>query len=150
MKLVTNTLLVACDQFCSAIKDFLLVRTGKTLSLLCSTLAWREAFKANLQLQHKLGSADPKNEFASSFKDQLSQAANWGGEEKTQGFFDVPRIIYASRTHSQLSQAVQEMKRTAYKLVNRIIFMLVRGRGVGYWVVGHESLVGGCLKPWLN
>lgn len=32
--------------------------------------------------------------------------------------WSMPKIIYASRTHSQLSQAMQELKRSAYKHVN--------------------------------
>ncbi|MEN2498399.1 MAG: Regulator of telomere elongation helicase 1, variant 2 [Marteilia pararefringens] len=52
--------------------------TGKTLSLLCSTLAW-------------LRSAKVQN--------------NWPKP---------PKIIYATRTHSQISQLIGEIKKTAY------------------------------------
>ena len=33
----------------------------------------------------------------------------------TASFFEAPRVLYASRTHSQLSQAVQELKNTIYR-----------------------------------
>ncbi|RNF22456.1 putative helicase [Trypanosoma conorhini] len=58
--------------------------TGKTLSLLCSVLAWLEKRQARQQ-------RGPESEGA-----------------------DMPRVIYCSRTHAQLSQVIRELKRTRY------------------------------------
>nr|KYP46912.1 Regulator of telomere elongation helicase 1 [Cajanus cajan] len=58
--------------------------TGKTLCLLCATLAWRKK---------------DKNEIS------LSQS-------ELSGF---STIVYASRTHSQIRQVIQELKRTSYR-----------------------------------
>lgn len=70
--------------------------TGKTLCLLCATLAWR---------RHRM---DRIKENSVSWEAQADPNA----PRATGG---VPRIWYSSRTHSQLKQVIKELKRTSYK-----------------------------------
>ncbi|KAF4320436.1 hypothetical protein BBO99_00003065 [Phytophthora kernoviae] len=84
--------------------------TGKTLCLLCATLAWRR------QLMKKLGVNGVTSALTARrpAKSSLAYEGYDSGEEGTESP-QIPRIIYSSRTHSQLKQVVQELKNTSYR-----------------------------------
>lgn len=72
--------------------------TGKTISLLCSSLAW--------QLENNAKCKGPRIKLEYHSEPQSSLAPN---------VFTKPTyIIYASRTHAQLQQVVVELKKTSY------------------------------------
>lgn len=87
--------------------------TGKTLCLLCATLAWQRnqakiiADSNNLQLSQQQEKAPTEN---SSILNASKPASK-----------RVPTIIYASRTHSQISQVVRELANTRYRPKHAIL-----------------------------
>lgn len=134
--------------------------TGKSLALLCATLAWREAYVAALQLRANGGcdeklfksvglSATPEapvcedqgnRDACRSNEQDLSHpvsgeveepvAQKTGGENGSSVLqallsavkpgaapveLRAPRIVFSSRTHSQLAQAIGELKTTIYR-----------------------------------
>lgn len=71
--------------------------TGKTLCLLCSTLAWQLEQRSHLNTNNTNGDGN--------INININTDSASSGQTKK-----VPTIIYASRTHSQLSQVVKEMR----------------------------------------
>lgn len=76
--------------------------TGKTLCLLCATLAWQRQQARSL----------PQNSQMTQSTSVLPSQADTTEPIKPHR---VPTIIYASRTHSQLSQVVRELRNTRYR-----------------------------------
>ena len=66
--------------------------TGKTLALLCSVLGWRSELMTNYEKLRRFE------------RDGDSLHVRNG----------IPNVIYSSRTHGQIDQVVQELKRTQY------------------------------------
>ncbi|XP_064466127.1 regulator of telomere elongation helicase 1 homolog isoform X1 [Ornithodoros turicata] len=95
--------------------------TGKTLSLLCSSLAWLEDKKAAMQLRGNIGIGELQSDRrGSGILTSLTDAFD-DPRGDVHGMYGTPKIIYSSRTHSQLSQVVGELKNCNYKYVKSVV-----------------------------
>ncbi|XWS14360.1 hypothetical protein CRYUN_Cryun35bG0002700 [Craigia yunnanensis] len=106
--------------------------TGKSLSLLCSTLAWQQNYKLkNLQgnLPHSTpapeaitdplghgGGFIPETQPSSIPPSGVSEPSLHAGNSKKKKKNVAPIIYYASRTHSQISQVIREYRKTSYRV----------------------------------
>ncbi|XP_046666783.1 LOW QUALITY PROTEIN: regulator of telomere elongation helicase 1 homolog [Homalodisca vitripennis] len=100
--------------------------TGKTLSLLCSSLAWLQAKKAQAQAtaQGLLLNNDSQQTFNTTLQAELKKSTGVpesSGDAMWSERLATPHIIYASRTHSQLTQVMKELKRSGYSHVKAAI-----------------------------
>lgn len=70
--------------------------TGKTLCLLCATLAWRETYVAQLQLQQRLSSDQNGSNYVQTLGDELKEAAygqSWGVSNDDKGNYSIELAI---------------------------------------------------------
>lgn len=99
--------------------------TGKSLSLLCSALAWQKNHQSKI-LYSNISHSKPAPE---AFTDPLAHGGGFVPEAEPSGNPEptpfvansknhkkTPKIFYATRTHSQITQVIREYRKTTYRV----------------------------------
>ncbi|KAK3129502.1 hypothetical protein QOZ80_6BG0480720 [Eleusine coracana subsp. coracana] len=90
--------------------------TGKSLSLLCSALAWQRNYPLRSPDPPPAAAKDPFLHGGGFVADETQTQATPGVPEKATKKKNVPTIYYATRTHSQITQVVREYRKTSYRV----------------------------------
>uniref|UniRef100_A0A5K3FUA1 Helicase ATP-binding domain-containing protein n=1 Tax=Mesocestoides corti TaxID=53468 RepID=A0A5K3FUA1_MESCO len=109
--------------------------TGKTLCLLCASLGWLEYSLAQQQLKQLEQPWDGRNDSA---------------PPSCSSKFDAPLIIFSSRTHAQLNQAIQAFKNTAYSRFSRPALFATRSHQFGNQLSKSLPVSTSCVHPNLR
>ncbi|XP_031640817.1 regulator of telomere elongation helicase 1 homolog [Contarinia nasturtii] len=98
--------------------------TGKTLCLLCSTLGWISHQKEKLEkwrsynvensVQEERNKENQKKNVSDAACESEQPIDGTNRSDEGMPLEKIPKVIYASRTHSQISQAMKELKKCDY------------------------------------
>ncbi|EOA37435.1 hypothetical protein CARUB_v10011496mg [Capsella rubella] len=77
--------------------------TGKSLSLLCSVLAWQQSYKSRFPHGNLSHLNTPPSDTAANSNVEAVEPI-------------IPTIYYASRTHAQITQVIREYRKTGYRV----------------------------------
>ncbi|GJV34307.1 fanconi anemia group J protein, partial [Tanacetum coccineum] len=91
--------------------------TGKSLSLLCSVIAWQKNHKAKLTALLYGGKADPE-----AMADVFGRGGGFVPEAEPSGIIELGEL----RTHSQISQVIGEFRKTNYHVPMAVLIGYLR------------------------
>ncbi|OEL13731.1 Fanconi anemia group J protein-like protein [Dichanthelium oligosanthes] len=90
--------------------------TGKSLSLLCSALAWQRHYPLRTPPAAPAPALDPFLHGGGFVADDTQPQATPVIPEKAAKKKNAPTIYYATRTHAQITQVVREYRKTSYRV----------------------------------
>ncbi|CAN6205115.1 unnamed protein product [Urochloa humidicola] len=90
--------------------------TGKSLSLLCSALAWQRHYPLRSPPAAPAPTPDPFLHGGGFVADDTQPQATPVIPEKAAKKKNAPTIYYATRTHAQITQVVREYRKTSYRV----------------------------------
>ncbi|RCV12847.1 hypothetical protein SETIT_2G300600v2 [Setaria italica] len=90
--------------------------TGKSLSLLCSALAWQRHYPLRSPPAAPTAAPDPFLHGGGFVADDTQPQATPVIPEKPAKKKNTPTIYYATRTHAQITQVVREYRKTSYRV----------------------------------
>ncbi|KAG5446062.1 Fanconi anemia group J protein [Clonorchis sinensis] len=96
--------------------------TGKTLSLLCSSLAWLNKRIVDSELDWSNNCDHPGSEQHDEvengdtlLREKPSSAASASDQAGKNSESSLPKVYYCTRTHKQIAQIVRELRKTKYR-----------------------------------